>query len=132
VDLSENGQGMDAIREVGPGTHYLACAHTQANFETPSIAPTSPTTTASSSGRARAASTPPAGEQDLEAELADYEPPPIDPGIDEALKEFIAEEEGLDARQQRVILVSVHVATPPTSTVMSRAGRHPIFCRRHR
>lgn len=33
VDLSENGQAMDAIAEVGPGGHYLGCAHTQANFK---------------------------------------------------------------------------------------------------
>jgi trimethylamine--corrinoid protein Co-methyltransferase len=33
VDLSENGQAMDAIREVGPGGHFLGCAHTQANFK---------------------------------------------------------------------------------------------------
>lgn len=33
VDMSENGQALDAIREVGPGNHYLGCAHTQANFE---------------------------------------------------------------------------------------------------
>src|SRR5450755_152133 len=34
VDLSENGQTLDAVREVGPGKHFLGCAHTQANFET--------------------------------------------------------------------------------------------------
>ncbi|MBW3095766.1 trimethylamine methyltransferase family protein [Pseudohoeflea sp. DP4N28-3] len=34
VDLSESGQALDAIREVGPGSHYLGCAHTQANFQT--------------------------------------------------------------------------------------------------
>lgn len=33
VDMSENGQAMDAIAEVGPGGHYLGCAHTQANFK---------------------------------------------------------------------------------------------------
>jgi trimethylamine--corrinoid protein Co-methyltransferase len=33
VDMSENGQAIDAIREVGPGGHYLGCAHTQANFK---------------------------------------------------------------------------------------------------
>jgi len=33
VDMSENGQAMDAIHEVGPGGHYLGCAHTQANFK---------------------------------------------------------------------------------------------------
>ncbi len=32
VDLSENGQAMDAIREVGPGVHFLGCNHTQNNF----------------------------------------------------------------------------------------------------
>lgn len=33
VDLSEDAQALDAIREVGPGSHYLGCAHTQANFQ---------------------------------------------------------------------------------------------------
>ncbi len=33
IDLSENGQAMGAIREVGPGGHYLGCAHTQENFK---------------------------------------------------------------------------------------------------
>src|SRR6187402_1253755 len=33
VDLSPNGQAMDAIRQVGPGSHFLGCDHTQANFE---------------------------------------------------------------------------------------------------
>src|SRR5260370_2403217 len=33
VDLSENGQALDAMHEVGPGKHFLGCAHTQANFE---------------------------------------------------------------------------------------------------
>ncbi len=34
VDLSENGQGMEAFHQVEPGGHFLGCAHTQANFET--------------------------------------------------------------------------------------------------
>ena len=33
VTHDENAQAMDAIREVGPGGHYLGCAHTQANFK---------------------------------------------------------------------------------------------------
>jgi trimethylamine--corrinoid protein Co-methyltransferase len=33
VDVSEDAQAMGAIREVGPGGHYLGCAHTQANFK---------------------------------------------------------------------------------------------------
>lgn len=34
VDMSDNGQAMDAIREVGPGQHFLGCEHTQRNFKT--------------------------------------------------------------------------------------------------
>ena len=33
MQIDENAQAMDAIREVGPGGHYLGCAHTQANFK---------------------------------------------------------------------------------------------------
>ena len=34
IHMDTNGQAMDAIREVGPGGHYLGCEHTQANFKT--------------------------------------------------------------------------------------------------
>ncbi|MBP1804331.1 trimethylamine methyltransferase family protein [Rubellimicrobium aerolatum] len=33
VAMDANGQAMDALREVGPGGHFLGCAHTQANFK---------------------------------------------------------------------------------------------------
>jgi len=33
VAIDTNGQAMGAIREVGPGGHYLGCEHTQANFK---------------------------------------------------------------------------------------------------
>lgn len=33
IDLSANAQAMDAIAEVGPGSHFLASAHTLSNFE---------------------------------------------------------------------------------------------------
>src|SRR4029078_5150423 len=32
LDLSENGQAIDAIRDNGPGQHFLGTAHTFANF----------------------------------------------------------------------------------------------------
>ena len=32
-DFTEEGQAMDAIEEVGPGSHYLGCNHTLRNFE---------------------------------------------------------------------------------------------------
>ncbi len=34
VDMSENGQALDALAEVGPGQHFLGCEHTQKNFKT--------------------------------------------------------------------------------------------------
>ncbi len=34
VDMTENGQAMDALAEVGPGQHFLGCEHTQRNFKT--------------------------------------------------------------------------------------------------
>jgi len=34
VDMSDNGQALDAIAEVGPGQHFLGCDHTQKNFKT--------------------------------------------------------------------------------------------------
>ena len=57
VDLSENGQAMDAIREVGPGKHFLGCAHTQANFETAFYRSPIADNNSSSNGKPRAART---------------------------------------------------------------------------
>ncbi len=34
VDMSDNGQALDALAEVGPGQHFLGCSHTQKNFKT--------------------------------------------------------------------------------------------------
>lgn len=91
VDLSENGQAMDAIREVGPGSHYLGCAHTQANFQTAfyrsSIAD-------NNSYEQWAAEGEKAAHQRANALarswLEAYQAPPLDEGIDEALRDFIA------------------------------------------
>ena len=91
VDLSENGQAMDAIREVGPGSHYLGCAHTLANFQTAFYA--SPLTDNNSYEQWLAE-----GEKrieqrgnDLVRRLLDaYEAPALDPAIDEALLDFVA------------------------------------------
>ena len=33
VEVDENAQAMDALREVGPGGHFLGCAHNQSNFK---------------------------------------------------------------------------------------------------
>jgi trimethylamine--corrinoid protein Co-methyltransferase len=90
-DTSENGQAMDAIREVGPGSHFLGCAHTQANFETAFYR--SPVADNNSFEQWEAE-----GSQDTyrrangiyKKMLADYEAPPLDPAIDESLRDFMA------------------------------------------
>jgi trimethylamine--corrinoid protein Co-methyltransferase len=91
-DTSENGQAMDAIREVGPGSHFLGCAHTQANFETAFYR--SPVADNNSFEQWEAE-----GSQDAyrranglyKKMLADYEAPALDPGLDESLRDFISQ-----------------------------------------
>jgi len=90
VDLSENGQAMDAIREVGPGVHFLGCNHTQNNFKTAFYR--SPITDNNSFEQWESE-----GSLDhaqrcnarFKKLLNDYEAPAIDPAIDEALLAFI-------------------------------------------
>jgi trimethylamine---corrinoid protein Co-methyltransferase len=91
MDLSARGQALDAIREVGPGNHFLGCAHTQANFETAfyqsTVADYSSyeqwSTEGSLSAEQRA-------NRVWKRMLADYQDPGIDPARDEAMLEFIA------------------------------------------
>jgi trimethylamine--corrinoid protein Co-methyltransferase len=91
VDLSENGQALDAIREVGPGKHFLGCAHTQANFE--SAFYRSPLADNNSVEQWEIE-----GSMDMAQRangiwkkmLREYEPPPIDPAVDEALLDYVA------------------------------------------
>lgn len=91
VDLSENGQAMDAIAEVGPGSHYLGCNHTQANFQTAffrsSIADNNSFEQWQAEGEKRAEE-----RANLLARkwLETYEPPDLDPGIHDGLRDFIA------------------------------------------
>jgi len=95
VDMTENGQAMDAIREVGPGKHFLGCAHTQANFETAFYR--SPLMDNNSFEQWEAE-----GSSDMavrananwKRQLAEYEAPALDPATDEALLEYIAKRKG--------------------------------------
>ncbi len=90
VDLSENGQAMDAIEEVGPGQHFLGCAHTQANFREAFYH--SPINDNNSFEQWKED-----GELSLEQranayykkQLNEYVAPEMDPAIDEALIEFM-------------------------------------------
>ena len=91
-DITENGQAMDAIREVGPGQHFLGCAHTQANFETAFYRSAVADNNSFEQWEAE-------GSKDTVQRanalckkwLEDYEAPALDPGVDEALMAFIRE-----------------------------------------
>jgi len=90
-DLSENGQALDAIREVGPGQHFLGCAHTQANFETAFYRSIISDNNSFEQWQAEGSlDTAQRANAIWKKMLADYEGPPLDPAIDEALQEFIA------------------------------------------
>jgi trimethylamine--corrinoid protein Co-methyltransferase len=90
LDLSPNGQALDAIVENGPGQHFLGTAHTLANFETAfyrsnvadneSFEKWQETGSLDANRRANAI---------WKLMLAEYEPPPIDEAKDEELREWI-------------------------------------------
>lgn len=95
IDLSDNGQAMDAFREVPPGGHFLGCAHTQANFETAfyrsSVADNNSVEQWMAEGSRDAAQR---ANGLWKKMLADYQAPAIDPGVDEALQAFMTERKG--------------------------------------
>jgi trimethylamine--corrinoid protein Co-methyltransferase len=92
VDISESGQAMDAIREVGPGKHFLGCAHTQANFETAFF----PSALSDNNSYEQWLAE---GQMDMAQRanalwkklLNDYEAPFLDPATDEALLDYVAQ-----------------------------------------
>ena len=90
ISLDDNGFGMDAFREVGPGKHYLGSAHTLSNYQTAfydfELADNTPYEQWSLEGShdqlARA-------NRRWKALLASYEPPTIDSATDEALVAYV-------------------------------------------
>jgi trimethylamine--corrinoid protein Co-methyltransferase len=76
---------------VGPGSHFLGCAHTQANFETAFWRSAIADNNSYEQWRDD-------GEKDVTKRanetwkrmLRDYEGPALDPGLDEALQAFMA------------------------------------------
>ncbi|MFT4707229.1 MAG: trimethylamine--corrinoid protein Co-methyltransferase [Ascidiaceihabitans sp.] len=91
VEIDENAQAMDAIREVGPGGHYLGCEHTQKNFKSAfwksDLLDYKPFETWEDEG---ARDTQALATARVEKMLNDYVQPPLDPGIAEGLADFIA------------------------------------------
>ncbi len=92
MDITPRGQALDAIREVGPGGHFLGCAHTQENFESAfhqsTIADYSSYEQWSSEGSLSAEQR---ANTVWKRMLSEYEDPGLDPAIDESLLAFMQE-----------------------------------------
>ena len=95
VDMSANGQALVALREVGPGGHYLGCAHTQANFKQAywrsDLLDYKPFESWDEAG---GRDTQALAAERVARQLADYRQPALDPGVHEALTEFVAARKG--------------------------------------
>jgi trimethylamine--corrinoid protein Co-methyltransferase len=90
-DLSDEALALEAVREVGPGGHYLGCAHTQRNFKTAFY--TSNIADNNSFEQWEAEGARDANQRAAERArkmLAQYEAPTLDRSVDEALQDFIA------------------------------------------
>jgi trimethylamine--corrinoid protein Co-methyltransferase len=88
--MDDTALAMDALREVGPGGHFLGCAHTQANFKSAfwrsSILDYRPFETWQDEG---APDTRSLANTKVRKMLAAFEAPPLDPAIREALEAYV-------------------------------------------
>ena len=92
VSADENGQAMDAIREVGPSGHYLGCDHTQKNFKSAfwrsNLFDYKPFETWYEEG---ARDTYSLAAERVVSQLANYQQPPLDPEVLAALEKYVAD-----------------------------------------
>ncbi|MEM1299372.1 MAG: trimethylamine methyltransferase family protein [Pseudomonadota bacterium] len=94
VDMSENGQAMDAIEEVARKgeTHYIGTEHTQRNFQSAFWrTQVLDYKTFEQWADEGAKDTAQLASERVARMLAEYQAPAIDPAVDEALKAFVAE-----------------------------------------
>ncbi len=90
LDTTPNGQAIDALRAHTPGEHFLGTDHTLANFE--SAFYRSPLADNASFEQWQEDGSLDAGQRANAAwkrALADYEPPAMDPAVDEELRDFV-------------------------------------------
>ena len=92
VDTSIDAQAMDAVREVGPGGHYLGCDHTQRNFKSAfwrsDLLDYKPFETWDEEG---ARDTQALAAERVKKLLNDYQQPTMDPSVREALDAYVAQ-----------------------------------------
>jgi trimethylamine--corrinoid protein Co-methyltransferase len=91
VEIDENAQALSAIREVGPGGHYLGCDHTQRNFKQAfwksDLLDYKPFETWEDEG---ARDTQALASLRVEKLLREYQQPALDPAIAQALGDYVA------------------------------------------
>ena len=91
VAFDDPDELLDTVREVGPGGHFLGAAHTRrANLF---IFPSQSNITYEQWKEEGARDSAAAGLEKAKRWLDRYEPPPIDPALDEALRDFVARRE---------------------------------------
>ena len=91
MDMSENGQAMDSLRETGPGQHFLGAAHTQANFETAFYRSTIADNNSFEQWQVEGDKSAPQRANEIARKwIADHQAPAMDPAIREALDAFVA------------------------------------------
>ena len=89
-------EALQAIREVGPGGHYLGSAHTQAHFQSAFFMPELLDNNSYEQWLADGSKDATTRALETARRMLDaYEPPPLDPAIDEALQAFIRAREAV-------------------------------------
>ena len=95
LPVDDEGLAMDALREVGPGGHFLGAEHTLRNYRTGFYRPwISSTENFDRWNRFGARTADVVAAEKWKQVLAEYPDPGIDPGIDEHLQEFITRRKG--------------------------------------
>ncbi|MEE8274707.1 MAG: trimethylamine methyltransferase family protein, partial [Alphaproteobacteria bacterium] len=91
IEVSDDTLGLDAIAEVGPGGHFFGAAHTLARYETAFYAPlVSDWRNFETWEESGALSATERANAIWKQMLAEYEPPPLDPSINDELDAFVA------------------------------------------
>ncbi|PYF08174.1 trimethylamine--corrinoid protein Co-methyltransferase [Rhodobacter viridis] len=95
VQVDDDQLALPAFAEVGPGGHFFGCAHTLAHYEgafwESDLADNEPFEKWQSEGSTDAATR---ANRLWKKRLAEYQAPPLDAGIDAALRDFIARRKG--------------------------------------
>jgi len=90
IEVGEDTLGFDAIREVAPGGHFFAAAHTLERYETAFYQPLlSDWRNYETWLEAGAETATERATRIWQRLLADYEPPPLDPAAKEAIDHFV-------------------------------------------